>query len=72
MRPILDKNIERMKILAESMKDREMTVKEASDLLGINMASFYWFLDTFTENYPVYEYRKGNTTYLGLLKRQSY
>lgn len=69
MRPVLDKNIELMQILAESMQDKEMSTKEASDLLGLPLTSFGSLLDTFTDNYPVYEYRKGNKIILGLLKK---
>lgn len=69
MKPVLDKNIERMRILVENMQDKEISTKEASDLVGLSLTSFGSLLDTFSENYPVYEYRKGNKIILGLLKK---
>lgn len=60
---------ERIKLVAEELKDKEMTTAEIQKKFKMNRAEFLSFMVAFTSRSRVYEYRVGNKVYLGLLKR---
>ena len=70
MKEISDRTEACIKLVAEDLKNKEMTTAEIKHKYKLSRSEFLNLLNILTFRINLYEYSVGNKVYLGLLKRR--
>lgn len=69
MKKISDRTEACIKLVAEDLKNKEMTTAEIKHKYKLSRSEFLNLLNILTFHINLYEYSVGNKVYLGILKR---